>query len=272
MRSRAGRSSGRRRRCRGSVVLAPVPLSLLLANVGPCPDTALPNAARPTAQPLSCSIPRSLRRRERTRRSRSRGRCIRGSCCLGSGRRIRRSRRCCRYGRRFLICVIMLSRNWVPFDQLAEIASLALFDRVVRHHAGAFEVEHRDRRFFALHVFDRVVVEVERPARGGVDAAQVDVATIFTFETVRLLKIPRAWLVMIPLRASMSVPPRTTPLVRFGLSPSSWRLVIVTLSAWTRMMLLAVPPQSEPGEQTGFDVARVDHGLKPGAAQASRTC
>lgn len=33
------------------------------------------------------------------------------------------------------------------------------------------------------------------------------------------------------------------------------RFVIVTLSACTRTMLLAAPPQSEPGEQTWFEVA-----------------
>src|SRR5664279_4093208 len=49
---------------------------------------------------------------------------------------------------------------------------------VAFHHARAAVVEHRDRRFFALDVFDRVVVEVERPARGGVDAAQVDVGDL----------------------------------------------------------------------------------------------
>ena len=60
---------------------------------------------------------------------------------------------------------------------------------------------------------------------------------------------------MMPLRASMSLPPTTTPLVRPGLSPSIFSFEIVTLFASTRITLLAAPPHSEPGAQTGFDVA-----------------
>ena len=60
---------------------------------------------------------------------------------------------------------------------------------------------------------------------------------------------------MMPLRASMSLPPTTTPLVRPGLSPSTFSFVIVTLFASTRITLLAVPPQSEPPAQTGLEVA-----------------
>jgi len=48
-------------------------------------------------------------------------------------------------------------------------------DGVVAHVAGAPEVEHGDRRRIRLHVGKGVVVEVERAAARGVDAAQVDV-------------------------------------------------------------------------------------------------
>jgi hypothetical protein len=62
--------------------------------------------------------------------------------------------------------------------------------------------------------------------------------------TTRFVKTPAAWLVMMPLRASRSAPPRTMPLVRAGLSPSSVRPLIVTSFAWTRTRLLA-PGQSD---------------------------
>ncbi len=60
---------------------------------------------------------------------------------------------------------------------------------------------------------------------------------------------------MMPLRASMSFPPTTTPLVRAGLSPSTFSLEIVTLFASTRITLLAAPPHSDPPSHTGFELA-----------------
>ena len=48
-----------------------------------------------------------------------------------------------------------------------------------------------------------------------------------------------------PFRASMSTPPRVTPLVSKGLFPSTVRSWIVTLLAWTRMTVL-LPAGREP--------------------------
>src|ERR1700759_526031 len=74
---------------------------------------------------------------------------------------------------------------------------------------------------------------------------------------------------MIPLRASMSLPPRTAPLVRLGLSPSSVSFVSVTSLASTSTMLLAAPPHSDPPSQTGFDVAGSIVGRLPAPCSVS---
>src|SRR5437764_15248219 len=83
--------------------------------------------------------------------------------------------------------------------------------------------------------------------------------TLFTFTswTTRLSKVPPSWLlVMIPLRASMSTPPTTTPEVKLGLSPLTASPVIVTLADSTRKTLLAAPPHSdEPAHGLGAETA-----------------
>lgn len=67
------------------------------------------------------------------------------------------------------------------------------------------------------------------------------------------------WSVMMPFRASMFAPPMGMPVVRFGLSPSTVRLLIVTLLAWTRMTLDVRPGagQMDPplGQSFGFEIA-----------------